>query len=97
MNSGFTDNRMAGAHHGPTEAGNVILRLQWHVFDGGRRGAEFARAHDQVQQTQAQIKRTQDDIEQQVWTDYLELRTAFRQRDTATALLTASQMRTSRP
>jgi outer membrane protein TolC len=83
--------QLAGVYQGPSETWNVSLGLQWNVFDGGRREAELARAHDEARQANANTKRTEDDVEQEVWTAYIELRTAFRQRDAAIAFLTASQ------
>lgn len=83
--------QMASVYEGPSEAWNVTLRLEWTIFDGGRREAELARSHDQVRAAEAETKRTEDDIEQGVWTAYIALRTALRQRNAATSLLTASQ------
>jgi len=83
--------QLAGVYHGPTETWNASLALQWNIFDGGRREATLARSRDEARQAQAYTRRTEDDVEQQVWTAYIELRTAFRQRDAAIALLTASQ------
>lgn len=76
---------------GPLEEWNVNLDLRWTLFDGGRRTAELARAHAAEQEAQANIDETRDEVEQQVWTAYVSLRTAFAQRDAAAALLTASQ------
>lgn len=76
---------------GPLEEWNVNLNLRWTLFDGGRRFAELARAHAAEQQAQANIDETRDEVEQQVWTAYVSLRTAFSQRDAAAALLSASQ------
>jgi outer membrane protein len=83
--------QLAGVYQGPSETWNASLTLKWNIFDGGRREAELARSRDEARQAQANTKRTEDDVEQQVWTAYIELRTAFRQRDAAIALLTASQ------
>jgi len=83
--------QLAGVYQGPSETWNVSLGLQWNIFDGGRREAELARSRDETRQAQANTKRTEDDVEQQVWTAYIELRTAFRQRAAAIAFLTASQ------
>ena len=76
---------------GPTETWNATLTLHWNLFDGGRREAEFSHAHEEVRQAQAITLRAQDDVEQQVWNAYIDLRTAFRQREAATALLAAAQ------
>ncbi len=76
---------------GPLEEWNVSLNLQWNVFDGGRRIADLQRAHAAEKEAQANIDDTRDQVEQQVWTAYVTLRTAFSQRDAAAALLAASQ------
>ena len=76
---------------GPLEEWNVNLNLQWTLFDGGRRVAELQRAHADEKQAQANIDETRDEVEQQVWTAYVSLRTAFYQRDAAAALLAAAQ------
>ena len=76
---------------GPLEEWNVNLNLQWTLFDGGRRTAALARAHADETRAQANIDETRDEVEQQVWTAYVNLRTAFYQRDAAAALLAAAQ------
>ncbi len=76
---------------GPAEEWNVNLNLNWTLFDGGRRIADLARAHADERRAQANIDETRDAVEQQVWTAYVSLRTAFSQRDAAAALLSASQ------
>ncbi len=84
-------NLLNDVYAGPLEEWNVNLNLQWTLFDGGRRTLELARAHADEQQAQANIDETRDEVEQQVFTAYVNLRTAFAQRDAAAALLTASQ------
>ena len=84
-------NQLNDTYAGPLEEWNVSLNLQWNVFDGGRRIAELERAHAAEKQAQANIDDTRDQVEQQVWTAYVTLRTAFSQRDAAAALLAASQ------
>ncbi len=76
---------------GPLEEWNVTLNLEWTLFNGGRREEELARAHADEKRAQANIDETRDEVEQQVWTAYVNLRTAFSQRDAAAALLAASQ------
>jgi outer membrane protein len=82
---------LESVYKGPIEAWNVTVTLRWNVFDGGRREAELAKSKEAAEQAKAETARTRDDVEQQVWTAYVELRTAFRQRDAATSLLGASQ------
>jgi outer membrane protein len=76
---------------GPQGEWNVNLTLEWDLFDGGRRSNQLAEARAVEKRAQAQIDQTRDDVEQQVWTAYVTVRTAFYQRDAAAALLTASQ------
>ena len=76
---------------GPLVEWSVNLNLQWTLFDGGRRLADLERAHAAESQAQANIDETRDQVEQQVWTAYVSLRTAFSQRDAAAVLLAASQ------
>jgi len=76
---------------GPQGEWNANLNLEWDLFDGGRRVNELAQAHAEENRAQAQIDQTRDEVEQQVWTAYVTVRTAFYQRDAAAALLTASQ------
>jgi outer membrane protein len=70
---------------------NVNLSVEWDLFDGGRRSNQLAEARANEKKAQAQIDQTRDEVEQQVWTAYVTVRTAFYQRDAAAALLTASQ------
>jgi outer membrane protein len=49
-----------------------------------------AEADDAIRRTQAQGGAVRDRIEDEVWTAYSNLNTAFRQRDAATALLDAA-------
>ncbi len=76
---------------GPVEEWNVNLNLTWTLFDGSRRIADLERAHADDLRAQANIDEARDAVEQQVWTAYTSLRTAFYQRDAAAALLSASQ------
>jgi len=70
--------------------GEVNFRLNWTLFDGGARKNRVAQARDQLRAAQADAAATRDDIENSVWTAYSNLKTAFRQREAAAALLTAS-------
>jgi outer membrane protein len=67
------------------------VSLEWHLFDGGRRSNQLAEAHAVEKRAQAQIYQTRDEVERQVWTAYVTVRTAFYQRDAAAALLASSQ------
>ena len=80
-----------GGYAGPQGEWNVNMTLEWDLFDGGRRSNQLAEAHANEKKAQAQIDQTRDEVEQQVWTAYVTVRTAFYQRDAAAALLAASQ------
>ncbi len=84
-------NLFPGASTGPQGQWNVNVSLEWDVFDGGRRSNQLAEARANEKKAQAQIDQTRDEVEQQVWTAYVSVRTAFYQRDAAAALLAASQ------
>jgi outer membrane protein len=76
---------------GPQGEWNVNVSLEWDLFDGGRRSNQLAEAHANERRAQAQIDQARDEVEQQVWTAYVTVRTAFYQRDAAAALLASSQ------
>jgi outer membrane protein TolC len=70
--------------------GGVALSLNWTVFDGGARKSRLAQAEAEIRKSEAQVSAARDQIEDQVWTAYSNLNTAFRQREAATALLDAA-------
>lgn len=70
--------------------GSVALSLNWTVFDGGARRSRLEQADAHIRQDMAQVASTRDQIENQVWTAYANLTTAFRQRQAATELVTAA-------
>jgi outer membrane protein len=70
--------------------GQVNFSLGWTVFDGGARKHTLARAKHDAQAARAQALATRDQIENEVWTAYSDLKTAFRQREAAGALLDAA-------
>jgi outer membrane protein TolC len=72
--------------------GGMSLSLNWNVFDGGARRNRLMQAEAGVRKAEAQVSAARDSIEDEVWTAYSNLNTAFRQREAATALLeSASQ------
>ena len=73
----------ANVHH-------AELSLSWTVFDGGRRRNEVEQSRASRKQAQAAVDRERDDVSDEVWRAYSDVNTAFRQRDAATTLLTAS-------
>jgi len=70
--------------------GGLVLSLNWTVFDGGARKSRLAQAEAGIRGAQAQVSAAHDRIEDEVWTAYSNLNTAFRQREAATALLDAA-------
>lgn len=73
------------------EEWNVSLNLKWELFDGGRRTSRLAEAHADEKRADAQIEEARDQIQQQVWTAYVGVRTAFYQRDASATLVAASK------
>src|SRR5580692_8806442 len=67
--------------------GGVALSLNWTVFDGGARRSRLAQAESQIRRAEAQVSAARDSVEDEVWTAYSNLTTAFRQREAAIALL----------
>jgi outer membrane protein TolC len=80
-----------GVYAGTQGEWNFNLNLEWNLFDGGRRFNQLSEARANEKKAQALIDQTRDEVEQQVWTAYVTVRTAFYQRDAAAALLVASQ------
>ena len=71
-------------------AGTAAFNLSWTVFDGGARRNRLAQSEARIRETEARVAAARDRIEDQVWAAYANLTTAFRQRESATALLTAA-------
>lgn len=84
-------NQLNDTYAGPTEEWNVNLNFKWEIFDGGRRISQLSEAHADEKRAEAQIEETRDQIEQQVWTAYVGVRTAFYQRDASAMLVAASK------
>ncbi len=67
--------------------GGLALSLNWTVFDGGARRSRLMQAESEIRKAESQVSAARDGIEDEVWTAYSNLNTAFRQREAATALL----------
>ena len=67
--------------------GSLGLSLSWTVFDGGKRRSQLAEAEAHIRLAEAQVSPSQDEIEDDVWTAYSNLNTAFQEREAAKALL----------
>lgn len=70
--------------------GGVSFNLNWTVFDGGARKGRLMQAEAGIREFEARAGAARDRIEDEVWTAYANLNTAFRQREAATALLDAA-------
>lgn len=70
--------------------GGLAISLNWTVFDGGARKSRVAQAEAEIRGAEARVSAARDRIEDEVWTAYSNLNTAFRQREAATALLDAA-------
>jgi outer membrane protein len=73
-----------------SEIWDVELGLKWTLFDGGRREHEIAQAKAEKAATLAEINSLRDQIADEVWTAYSNVRTAQRQQQAAAALLISS-------
>ena len=70
--------------------GGLSLSLNWTVFDSGARKNKVVQAEANVRAAEAQANAARDEIANQVWAAYSNLKTAFRQRQAAAALLQAA-------
>lgn len=83
--------QLGGIYTGPLGVWRADFNLRWNLFEGGRRVAELSRTHAEEHRAEAEIQSTRDLVEEQVYTAYIALRTAFAERDAAAALVSASQ------
>jgi outer membrane protein TolC len=72
-------------------AGTAAATLSWTLFDGGARRNNLAQAQANSRATAAQIDTTRNQISDEVWRAYSNVKTAFRQRDAATSLLQSAE------
>ena len=72
------------------EVWSVGLQLKWTLFDGTRREHEIAQALAEKRAAQADIDALRDQIANEVWAAYSNMKTALRQQQAAAALLVAS-------
>jgi outer membrane protein len=70
--------------------GTAAVRLDWTIFDGGARKNNLLRAEAGRNQAAAQAQASMDQIADEVWRSYSNVKTALRQRQAATALLEAA-------
>ncbi len=72
------------------EVWNVGLELKWTIFDGTRREHQLAQAKAEKAQAQAAIDALRDEIANEVWAAYSNVKTAQRQRQAAEALVASA-------
>jgi outer membrane protein TolC len=73
------------------EVWNVGLDLRWTLFDGTRREHEVAQAAAEKRAAEAEVEALRDQIANEVWAAYSDMKIALRQQQSAAALLTASE------
>jgi outer membrane protein len=72
--------------------GGMALSLNWTAFDGGARRSRLMQAEAEIRKADSEVGAISESVEDEIWTAYSNLKTAFRQREAATALLeSASQ------
>jgi outer membrane protein TolC len=72
------------------ETWDVNLELKWTLFDGTRREHQIAEAKAEKAAAQANIDSLRDQIANEVWAAYSDVKTAQRQRQAAQALLASA-------
>lgn len=77
-------------HYAQGETWDANLQLKWTLFDGTRREHQVAQAEAEKRSAQASIDQLRDQIGNEVWAAYSNMKTALRQQQAAAALLTAS-------
>lgn len=70
--------------------GELQLKLNWTLFDGGARKSHLAQAQANLRVAEARVNVIQDNIADEVWKAYSNLETALGQRLAAAALLSAA-------
>jgi outer membrane protein len=71
-------------------SGGLTFTLNWTVFDGGARKYRLAQAEANVRRTEGEVSSKRDQIANEIWTAYSNVRTAFAQRQSAVAFLEAA-------
>ncbi len=66
------------------------VKLNWTLFDGGRRNNEMRLAEAKQRAAQAELQLSQDRASQEVWSAYVRFQTAVKRREAAESLLSAA-------
>jgi outer membrane protein TolC len=86
----FAKQDSASWTHKNDVGGGIGLSLTLPLLDGGARNSRLARAQADVLASVSSVNVARDAIAEEVWRAYSNLRTAFRQRQSALALLSAA-------
>ena len=81
---------MFPGHYAQGKLWTVGLQLKWTLFDGLRREHDIAQAEAEKKAAQADIDALRNQVGNEVWAAYSNMKTALRQQVAAAALLTAS-------
>ena len=74
-----------------TLTGALAIRLDWTIIDGGARRNNLLSAEAIRGEALAQVEATSDQVADEVWRSYSNVKTSLRQREAATALLQAAR------
>jgi outer membrane protein len=78
-------------HYAEGEVWSVAVGMKWTLFDGRRREKTVASAQSEQRAAEADLRSLRDQIDQEVFSAYIDLQTALRQQQSAAALLIASE------
>ena len=87
----FGEQRGYPGLYGKTDTHDAMIGLRWTVFDGLLRENRVKTAKAEEKVATEEVRNRQDEIADQVWTEYANAQTALRESEAATALLTASK------
>ena len=76
--------------HANESVWSVGLGARWNIFDGGQRKNEVLLAESKRREAEDERREKQDAIGREVWTAYVQFRTAVRQHEAAETLLTSA-------
>lgn len=76
--------------HGSEGVWNVVISARWTLFDGGLRKNEIRAADSKRREEEDEKREAEDAIGREVWTAYVQFRTAVRQHEAAETLLTSA-------
>lgn len=77
-----------GSASRPTYAAQV--ELEWKLFDGGARASQVVAAESRKRAAQDELTETRDRATREVWSSYINFRSAIRKNDAATTLVEAA-------